>query len=154
MNAPESAAAAVDARPAPSAAIEAHLFNTLAVPSFLVDERGRVTAWNDRMEELTGRSAESVAGKKAWSAFFSKKRPTPHHPPTNQAPKPNPLDAARYRHQGFDRPSTGRPRRRCRSASIRHAEAADPQTARNRNNQTCSPYRAVTGSFGVPTYRW
>ena len=47
------------------------------IPIFAVDAKGKVTFWSDRMEDLTGKSALEMKGKKAWNAFFTKKAKTP-----------------------------------------------------------------------------
>ncbi len=54
-----------------------HLFEALPVPLFAVDGKGKVTFWNDKMEELTGRTEKEMKGKKAWTGFFEKKTKTP-----------------------------------------------------------------------------
>ena len=53
------------------------LINALGVPAFALDARGKVTAWNESLEEITGRSYEDMKGKVAWNGFYSKKRLTP-----------------------------------------------------------------------------
>jgi methyl-accepting chemotaxis protein len=53
------------------------LINALPVPAFAVDGDGKLTLWNAGMEQLTGRGANEVLGKKAWTAFFPKKRLLP-----------------------------------------------------------------------------
>ena len=46
-------------------------------PTFVVDETGKVTAWNPAMAALTGKSAHEVVGQKAWKGFASKRIPLP-----------------------------------------------------------------------------
>ncbi len=53
------------------------LLAVLPVPIVAVDRMGKVTLWTAAMEQLTGRSAAEVVGKKAWSAFFPRKRMLP-----------------------------------------------------------------------------
>ena len=52
-------------------------FDLHPVPGLAVDERGRVTAWNRALEELTGRSRAAMVGQKAWTGFFDHRRVTP-----------------------------------------------------------------------------
>ncbi|MBI5537702.1 MAG: PAS domain-containing protein [Deltaproteobacteria bacterium] len=56
-------------------AADAHL-RALPVPVVAIDESGKVTVWNAAMEELTGRVAADVLGKKSWSGLYPKKRST------------------------------------------------------------------------------
>ncbi len=49
----------------------------LPIAAFTTSASGAVIDWNDQMVELTGLSPADVVGKKAWSAFFDKKTPTP-----------------------------------------------------------------------------
>lgn len=56
---------------------QASLFEDLPVACFAVNASGRVTAWNRAMAELTGISAAEMEGKKAWTAFYDKRRSTP-----------------------------------------------------------------------------
>ena len=45
--------------------------------ALVADRSGAVVVWNRALEELTGKPAAEVLGKKVWSAFFAKKRATP-----------------------------------------------------------------------------
>lgn len=48
----------------------------LAVPAFVVDERGRVLVWNEACARLTGMHASNVVGTRDhWRAFFDEHRP-------------------------------------------------------------------------------
>ncbi|MEZ4239841.1 MAG: methyl-accepting chemotaxis protein [Myxococcota bacterium] len=49
------------------------VLDALAVPSFTVDELGRVRWWNAAMAALTGRSAASVMGQRAWKGLGDKR---------------------------------------------------------------------------------
>jgi methyl-accepting chemotaxis protein len=51
------------------------LFQALPVPTVVVDADGKVTAWNAAMEAATGRSAQEMLGKRAWTAFYPKRKP-------------------------------------------------------------------------------
>jgi methyl-accepting chemotaxis protein len=51
------------------------LFQALPVPTVAVDADGKVTAWNAAMEAATGRSAQEMLGKRAWTAFYPKRKP-------------------------------------------------------------------------------
>ena len=62
--------------PAVNGAVDRY-FDALAVPAFTVDDRCKVTQWNAAVQELTGKSVDSMLGEKAWTAFFAKKQPNP-----------------------------------------------------------------------------
>ncbi len=62
--------------PAANGAVDRY-FDALSVPAFIVDERAKVMQWNAAVQELTGKTADEMYGKKAWTAFFDKKRPNP-----------------------------------------------------------------------------
>lgn len=53
------------------------LVDALPVAAMAVDEKGRVVNWNDAMAEMTGVSADRMMGKKSWTAFATKRFPTP-----------------------------------------------------------------------------
>ena len=53
------------------------LFNTLPVPAFAVDGSGRVIAWNQAAEQLTGREQETALGRKTWQCFHPRRQVTP-----------------------------------------------------------------------------
>ncbi|MDJ0838992.1 MAG: methyl-accepting chemotaxis protein [Acidobacteriota bacterium] len=57
--------------------IFAGLFADLPTAAFAVDGSARVTAWNRAAETLLGVSSDEIVGKKAWSAFYSRRRATP-----------------------------------------------------------------------------
>lgn len=57
--------------------LDSALFDALAVPAFTVDDKAKVLSWNVAMEELTGKEADQMLGKKAWTAFFTKKQANP-----------------------------------------------------------------------------
>ena len=63
--------------PAATNGLNLHLLDALPVPAFAVDDKGKVLNWNAAMEELTGKSADKVLGKKAWAAFYDKRQPNP-----------------------------------------------------------------------------
>ncbi len=61
----------------PSAvSFEAAILRVLPVAMAAVDQDGKLVAWNGAMEELTGKSARDVLGKKAWNGWFPKRRST------------------------------------------------------------------------------
>jgi methyl-accepting chemotaxis protein len=57
--------------------LRAKLLELVPTPAFAVNARGEVVLWTDALEELTGWTAAEMVGRKAWSAFFDKKRATP-----------------------------------------------------------------------------
>ncbi len=57
--------------------LDPRLLEALPVPALAVDDKGKVNFWNIALEELTGVSAKDIVGKKAWTAFFSRKKLTP-----------------------------------------------------------------------------
>ncbi len=57
--------------------LDSHFLRELPVAAFAVDANGKVSFWNDAMETLTGQSAETMLGKKAWHGFLAKRGQTP-----------------------------------------------------------------------------
>ena len=55
---------------------EASLLRALPIAMAAVDQDGKLVLWNASMEELTGKSAPEVLGKKAWAGWFPKRRST------------------------------------------------------------------------------
>lgn len=53
------------------------LLSMLQIAAFAVNAKGEVISWSDSMESLTGKSKDEMLGKKAWTAFFAKRRKTP-----------------------------------------------------------------------------
>ncbi|CAM2066431.1 PAS domain-containing protein [Sulfidibacter corallicola] len=53
------------------------LFAELPIATFAVDAAAKVVAWNQACTTLTGKAPETVVGKKAWTAFYSKRKSTP-----------------------------------------------------------------------------
>ncbi|MFO0592327.1 MAG: methyl-accepting chemotaxis protein [Polyangiaceae bacterium] len=56
--------------------LEAAILRALPIAMAAVDQDGKLILWNEAMEELTGKSAKDVVGKKAWSGWFPKRRST------------------------------------------------------------------------------
>ena len=56
--------------------IEAAILKALPVAMAAVDEDGKLILWNEAMEELTGKPARDLLGKKAWAGWFPKRRST------------------------------------------------------------------------------
>ena len=52
-------------------------FDALPVAAFVTDAKGAITAFNAAAEELTGRPASRTTGKRAWSAFYSRRKANP-----------------------------------------------------------------------------
>ena len=52
------------------------LFAALPVPILAVDSQGKVTLWNEAIQELTGRPPAEVLGKKAWAGLYDKRKAT------------------------------------------------------------------------------
>jgi PAS domain S-box-containing protein len=57
--------------------LRGRLLELVPTPAFAVNAKGEVVLWTAALEELTGCLAADMAGKKAWSAFFDRKRATP-----------------------------------------------------------------------------
>ena len=53
------------------------LLALLEIPSFTFDEKGKVSAWNPALTELTGVGEAAAIGKPAWSSFSKKRIRTP-----------------------------------------------------------------------------
>jgi len=60
-----------------SAKLDQTLLHALPIPAMLADDVGQIVAMNQALAALLGRGTEELAGKKAWMAFFEKKRVTP-----------------------------------------------------------------------------
>ena len=58
-------------------ALNGELLTALPLPAFVVDAKGKVSQWNPSIAELLGKEAKDMLGKKAWSAFFKKRKFTP-----------------------------------------------------------------------------
>ncbi len=55
----------------------ATLFQSNPIATFIVDAAAKIVAWNDACEQLTGKKAAMVVGKKCWTAFYPKRKATP-----------------------------------------------------------------------------
>jgi PAS domain S-box-containing protein len=53
------------------------LLELVPTAAYAVSAKGDVVLWTGALEELTGCAAAEMLGKKAWSAFFDRKRATP-----------------------------------------------------------------------------
>lgn len=71
-----SRARAVSAAPAVAPVPDADAFESLPVAVLGVDGNGVVRQWNTAAEELTGRSAREVVGKRAWFGLGGQRRST------------------------------------------------------------------------------
>jgi methyl-accepting chemotaxis protein len=56
---------------------EAVVLEHLNMPALMVDDRGKVTHWNQAVAALVGKGEKEVLGKKFWMAFYEKKRVNP-----------------------------------------------------------------------------
>ncbi len=62
---------------ATNGSLDPRLIAALPQATFATDGRGNISFWSGPMEELTGRTSVELVGKKAWSAFHSRKKLTP-----------------------------------------------------------------------------
>ena len=59
-----------------TASVDLNVVSYLSIPSFAVDAKGKICAWNAAMEGATGKRAASVIGKRAWQALYGRRQPT------------------------------------------------------------------------------
>ena len=53
------------------------ILDHISIPTFVIDNRHKITHYNKAMETLTGISADQVIGsKRQWEVFYSAARPT------------------------------------------------------------------------------
>jgi methyl-accepting chemotaxis protein len=57
--------------------LRGRLLELVPTPAFALNAKGEVVLWTAALAELTGCAAAEVTGKKAWTAFYEKKRATP-----------------------------------------------------------------------------
>ena len=53
------------------------IIERVSIPTFIVNQEGKIAAWNSAMNEETGVPFQSVAHKKSWVVFLPRRKKTP-----------------------------------------------------------------------------